>query len=258
MVATTFSYRGRTFVMAGAATDDVIYREIDRKQTFYEVGLLEYADHLLSKRSGLVIDAGANIGNHSTFLGSFGSTHVIAIEPNPAVLPALRANLERNLSAYTLIEKGLGARAGRAHVVESADHPSNYGMAELEPGEGDIELVTLDSIVADWRAESESGDPVTLIKIDVEGMELAVLEGAVETITRDRPHLLIEAATPNHARLLSDRLSPLGYASVGYFAATPVHHFSPSPSLPSRAAALSFKARGVALRKLNALRRLIG
>lgn len=242
--------------MSGAADDDMIYREIVRKQTFYEVSLLEYAASLISERNGLVLDVGANIGNHSVYLGTFATDHLISVEPNPIVLPALRANLKANAVDATLIEKGLGAEAGRASVVENTEYPDNYGMAALATGNGTIEIVTLDSVVADWRSQTTSDAPVTLIKIDVEGMELDVLRGATETLTRDRPDLLIEAATRTHVDALTAHLAPLGYASVGHFAATPVHHFSPSPSRKAASRARWHKIKGDTKRKLRSLRRL--
>ncbi len=251
----TFSYHGRTISLSGAADDDMIYREIVRKGTFYEVSLLEYAASLISGRDGLVLDVGANIGNHSVYLGTFATDHLISVEPNPVVLPALRANLAANGVDATLVEKGLGAEAGRASVVENAQYPDNYGMAELATGSGTIEIVTLDSVVADWR-EANTDVPATLIKIDVEGMEMEVLRGATETLARDRPDLLIEAATHTHVDALTAHLAPLGYASVGHFAATPVHHFSPSPSRAAAARARWFKIKGDTKRKLRSLRRL--
>ena len=53
---------------------------------------------------------------------------------------------------------------------------------------------------------------MSLIKIDVEGAEAQVLEGAQELIERDKPHLLLEANSADHLDLLVSWLGPRGYS----------------------------------------------
>lgn len=61
-------------------------------------------------------------------------------------------------------------------------------------------------------------DDIGLDKIDVEGHELAVLRGAVDTLRRNRPAVVVEAEErhhPNAVAAIAELLTGLGYA--GYF-----------------------------------------
>ena len=55
--------------------------------------------------------------------------------------------------------------------------------------EGEIRLEKLDTFIS-------AGMSVGIVKIDVEGGEMAVLRGATETLSTHKPHLFIEAAEP--------------------------------------------------------------
>ena len=66
-----FTHRKRAFDIVGSRDDDHIYQAIRRSGRFYEVVLLEYIARFVRAPSGVVIDVGANIGNHSVFFRSF-------------------------------------------------------------------------------------------------------------------------------------------------------------------------------------------
>jgi len=126
--------------------------------------------------SGTVIDVGAFIGDHTIHYLRH-SPSVFAFEPNPAAFACLSHNIEEhnNVRAFRV---ALGSRKGTAALVENA----NAGMAALVPGKG-VPVVTLDLF---------GFKDVTFLKIDAEGYECDVLEGARETIARCRPVMLIE------------------------------------------------------------------
>lgn len=235
-----FEYRSRKFDISGYSDDDYIYRQIRHTGGFYETDLLEYIASIrpFIFRNGLeniVVDIGANIGNHSVFLGAFVADHLIAIEPNPDVLPCLRRNLTQNLSGYTLLECAVGETEGLGTVCVPEHMSGNIGAAKVQAGSaGSIRISTLDSILSAWKGKAAASPCVALIKIDVEGMELQVLKGSEKTLRQHKPHIFAEAAGRDELAAISAYLMPLGYTRMpGHWAATPVYHFAPrlSPAL---------------------------
>lgn len=171
------------------------------------------------KSEDLVLDVGANIGNHTLFLAASGF-RVCAFEPNVALASAIEKSLELNgwgdrVSVYA---SGLGRSAGMAHFSKTIS--SNLGAMSLESGEGDIQLLALD--------ELNFPQPPALMKIDVEGMELDVLQGAVNLIKNARPLIYIECLDQQHFREIFNWLSGAGYVYWDTFNASPTHLFYPS------------------------------
>lgn len=219
------AHRGRSFRLEGIADDDHLVKLITKSGKFYEIDLLGYIEAIQDVLPpGVLVDVGANIGNHTVFLAEFVRSPVVAFEPNPDVLCLLERNLEASGSNVEVVAKGLGATAGSGTAVISDQ--ANRGNAHLDTSGGDLEITTMDTQLRDQQ--------VALIKVDVEGMELQVLQGAVETLKRCQPHLFLEAATREHFRELRDFLAPLGYRPIVRWAYTPVWHFAPNPSLGLR------------------------
>ena len=216
-----FTYKhprlGPTKVDIAWPVEDHIAKMIVVHRTFYENQLLRYIDGLDLPR-GTAIDVGANIGNHAVYFGLFLASHVVVIEPNLDLWLTLMRNLKTNnvpFSAY-----GVGAGATDGHMTFQPPPPMNLGMGKLLYGRGGVAIRAIDGIV-------EIPRPVTIIKVDVEGMEVDVLRGAIGLIQADRPHLFLEAQTPEAFELIRAFLSPLGYRPMGFQCTTPVWHFSP-------------------------------
>jgi FkbM family methyltransferase len=146
----------------------------------------------------IVIEAGANLGSHTVPLArKIGPTGaLIAFEPQRFVFQILCANVALNELTNVHAQNAAVGEASGVLEVPATDYAAanNFGGVSLDgvssaklkagaPGEK-VPVVTLDSL----------GLPrVRLIKIDVEGMERAVLAGARETIARCRPSLYFEA-----------------------------------------------------------------
>jgi len=125
-----------------------------------------------------VIDCGAWIGQWS--LMHRHAEHVEAFEPNPDILPLLEHNIQ-SCPQIHLHRTALSNQPGRTALR----YESHTGTCHMWP-EGhaqDIEVRTLDSY---------QFSDVDIIKIDVEGMEVPLLQGAEQTIRRNRPWILIE------------------------------------------------------------------
>jgi FkbM family methyltransferase len=162
------------------------------------------------------VDVGANVG-YFTLLGSrtVGPTgHVYAFEPVPATRSDLATNLRLNdATNVTVFEHALSNSPGQATFsVGPVDHRGTSSLRSLTNSTEQITVATarLDDLL------SVQGK-VSLIKIDVEGAELLVLEGMTTCLGRDRPDLIIEVTDPylkalgHSATQLSTMLADLGY-----------------------------------------------
>jgi FkbM family methyltransferase len=150
-----------------------------------ELTLLMQSIVPLLPAGGVCLDIGANVGNHALcFAEHF--VEVLAFEPNPRTFALLQINasLRDNVRCFAF---GLSHTDARAMLHVPAD---NLGMASLQAGAPGAtvacELRRLDGM-ADLR-----GRRVALMKLDVEGHELAVLQGAREVLMRDRPLVVFE------------------------------------------------------------------
>jgi FkbM family methyltransferase len=143
---------------------------------------------------GFVLDVGAHLG-YFTLLAARRGADVIAFEPNPRTLAHLRANIAANDAAarVTVVPKALAAAAGRRpfHLSLAGDTSSLHEQDETVAAV-DVEVTTADAVVGP-RA-------VDVIKLDVEGSEVAALTGARNTISEHRPLLQLEVEAERLAR----------------------------------------------------------
>ncbi len=224
-------YHDKIFRFFGKLDEHLILREMRRTHCFYELDLLESMTRLNLNQTGVSIDVGANIGNHSVFLGSYVSDYVLAVEPNPTICPLLRENLKTNLENFYIVECALGRDHSKGTIIMDQGAHVNHGMARIEVGGGDIPIHTLDDVVKRWRTNTGRTEAINLIKVDVEGMELDVLKGAREVIMQYRPELFIETATPLHFKQITAYLKTLNYRPLRKYASTPVFHYSYKPNI---------------------------
>lgn len=146
-------------------------------------------------------DIGSNVGNHAIFALKFlHAAQVIVFEPNPIAISILLANLGLNglLDRCDTRHLGIGL-SDRSEGGKSIHARSrNLGAATIsdteEPGTGSISLRRGDEVLA-----SVSPD---FIKIDVEGMEMAVLNGLSDLLNRCKPTLFVEVDNVNRAEFL--------------------------------------------------------
>lgn len=158
----------------------------------YEIDELELFTQWLSSLSGenifdgLVVDVGANIGNHSLYFSDF-FTEVLAFEPHPVTFKLLSINAEL-ASNVKCLNFGLSSSEGSAALVIDGRNMSGARVEKNGHGAStSIQLKTLDSALS-----AADGRPVRLIKIDVEGHESEVLVGAEATIRNHQPIILFE------------------------------------------------------------------
>ena len=161
----------------------------------YEWGVKKFVyKHI--KDYDVFLDIGANIGTYSILFSGKGLSG-FAFEPIKSNFEALKKNLElNNLSEKVrLFPIGLGSHEYRANFTFD---PVNTGASHLTDDHIDAEIIenpefedtdikTLDSLIETMNIGTEKR---IIIKIDVEGMELEVLEGAA-TFLKKYPNILI-------------------------------------------------------------------
>lgn len=162
----------------------------------------------------LAVDIGANKGVYLySMCQNFKS--VIGFEPGPALYGYLRRAAPKNAQIFGC---ALSSQTGTAVLAM----PKGFNeLATLERQSFDEidDTETVERFEVETRAlDSFKLDGVSLIKIDVEGHEMQVLEGARSTIQRCKPALLIEVEDRHHAGgvdSVDGYLQQLGYQ--GYF-----------------------------------------
>ena len=156
---------------------------------FFDRELLEsLADELLNLNTQLhttmLIDIGANIGNHSVYLSRYFN-RVVAFEPHPRTYKLLEANaiLSSNIECRNL---ALGSSRSTLNITTN---PYNMGRNKISSSNNNsnaIEVHTLDEFFEYFK------DPIGLIKIDVEGYEVEVLKGSKKVLKLLSPPIVLE------------------------------------------------------------------
>lgn len=165
----------------------------------YAPALVELILARLPARGGTVFDVGAHVGlvgiEVAARRGAAGVT-VHAFEPNPVNAASLRRNLERNPGLDLMLnEVAVGERDGEARIGWAAVGTDLAGSRIVSPEQASglagaevrgVRMITLDGYVAARRIER-----VDVVKLDVEGHELAVLDGASRLLAGQRVGCLV-------------------------------------------------------------------
>lgn len=171
---------------------------------------------LFIKPGSTAIDIGAHIGTHTITMSKCAGPdgYVVAFEPHRKIFRELCLNLSLNecTNVYP-VRCAIGNKRGIVNIV----HANSYnegGAFAIYDQDGNSLLLPLDSF--DFIN-------ISFIKIDVENMEGDVLEGAIHTIKRNRPVILIEIQgngeranflhedTQKKTRYVIEKLQQLGY-----------------------------------------------
>lgn len=165
----------------------------NRRGVFYEGKELNSLKKIFPE-GGTFLDIGANIGNHSMFAAMFlKAGRVVPIEPNPLAYNLLIQNVlvNRLEGVVDLSRLGVGLSDKEAGGFAMEKRDRNLGSARMLSGEGSLQVFRGDTLFADEYPD--------LIKIDVEGMEMAVLAGLEGVLSKHRPAMLVEVDNENEA-----------------------------------------------------------
>lgn len=191
---------GVDFEFAVANPGDIIQKHFIKGELYEKEELTIIKNH--ADGCDIFYDIGSNVGNHAIFMAKIlKARRVYAFEANKRASDLLRANVElnkvENIVDLTHTEQGIGRDFANLRVFNP--QPNNLGAARLKKVGEDFEsqdgyfasvnVVPIDSLNLEYGPD--------FVKIDVEGMELAVLEGMKSTIARSRPKMFIEVNNSN-------------------------------------------------------------
>jgi FkbM family methyltransferase len=169
---------------------DIIIKEMMSGRVF-EPEIVEVAKQYITEGS-TVLDVGANFGQmtllFSEFVGERG--RVFSFEADDFVFEVLKKNIAANdRSNITPICKAVYNACGRTmfYPVPDFQRFGSYGSYGLDPNAKDgrtVETITIDSL--------NIQDPISFMKVDVQGSDLFVLQGSVETIIRHQMPIIFE------------------------------------------------------------------
>lgn len=168
---------------------DCAHRQIARLG-FYELALTR-AIVRLGHRGGLLVDVGANIGYFTCLWAALGpENRALAFEPSPRNLPGLKANVARAgfQSRISIHDCALGRVSGRVAFDLGPDDQSGWGGLAPAPSPGAIhvQVKLLDDVLP-------PGTRVSVLKIDAEGADTWVLQGAARLLRDKRvAHVFFE------------------------------------------------------------------
>lgn len=207
-------YGGREFHNDYVFPAEIAALRAHKTGKFQEEVILEWVKARNLK--GTYIDCGAHIGNHTLFFAVFcPSTEVIAIEGEPTIYGLLEKNIKRNLSVTEQEKVGmfnLAAWSKTNEKVQFAQIPrNNAGHSHIintggRTGEAPATLaktIALDEITL--------ADKLVVLKIDVEDTEEEVIAGAMKTIGKHKPIIIIERHNQAQLKATMDQLKPFSY-----------------------------------------------
>ena len=140
---------------------------------------------VLPEPGDIMIDGGVSdmVGAQNTFAEAVGPGGMVyGFEPIPSMYESAKESLSRHKN-YRLFCQGLGAKKEKLHFEYARDssRASTAGANTIE-----CEMTSIDSFV-----EEQGLEHLDCVKLDIEGSEPAALEGAVKTIEKFKPKLII-------------------------------------------------------------------
>lgn len=189
------------------AEHDMIVAHIRKGKGWFEPVTTEWMFERADQRG--YVDVGASTGWFAVPMAMRGIP-TLAFEPLPNSYQRLLDNAALNPPAaenLLTINKAVSSSTGMAVLEFNPRLPLTSG-ASLEPNVGGNKDRT--QVLKTSLDDADIGD-VSLLKVDVEGHERAVLAGADKLIARCRPYMVLEANTLGHAEILYEWLRDHDY-----------------------------------------------
>jgi FkbM family methyltransferase len=212
-VRVPISGRSTSLLITGAGTCHLSFQLFWRGINYYEPFTRTVIETLTASRE-LFVDVGANIGFFALVAAKLNPRlRVVAFEPNPKMFAMLSEHKRLNeLSNLTAEPLAVSNRDGKARLfINKSDMSASLVpdfQKDFNPAVCDIPvgIVTLDSYLQRSGVSSSF-----VLKVDVEGHDKELLEGAACSIARFKPDIIIEVLE-DFDRSALDRLRSYGYS----------------------------------------------
>lgn len=222
MLVLTEAKQGNFIVFQNDAFHTILTTKKDYEPHFYNV-----AKNVV-KQGDICIDCGANMGYHTVTLAKLvgPNGNVLAFEPLRIIYQQLNGNIFinglRNVTCFNLA-LGNDNKIVQMDPLDLDSSSVNIGGTKIGGGGENVEMVKLDQIVTNG---------VSFVKIDVQGSEVSLLEGADKLIKNSRPVIFIEVE--NHylncfgqtSEILLNKLLSLDYILVRIMNEYPCDHIA--------------------------------
>lgn len=173
----------------------------------------------LAKNARLILDIGANFGYYSLIASKVNpNAEIIAFEPFPDAMEALKRNIRRN--GFTHIKAEPSGLSDHEDEVElfyrlNPDFPGKLQLAgdNTLAGGGDErnQSVVIKTFRLDDYMDRNKPGKIDLIKIDTETLEYRIFSGGIKTLERDRPVILTEVIPGHHELEIQEMFTKLDY-----------------------------------------------
>lgn len=196
MITKIVKYRGQTQFLYSIIPSHLEHApmKVTYNGGIWEKKLYDIYKKLLNK-DDIAIDIGAYIGTHTLPMSHF-CKHVYAFEANPDIFKFLKINKEQNeIENITLFNTLLSDSNKELTFYKRTDGTSRVSNKVVKGLSLFLQADSLDKIL-------NTDEKIKLLKIDVEGHEFNVLQGAKEIIKKSRPIIMIEVFKQSRNKLV--------------------------------------------------------
>jgi FkbM family methyltransferase len=146
---------------------------------------------------GIFVDVGANIG-YDSLLAAKLADKIVSIEANPVTFDRLAKNMEQNaVNNVRMVNKAVSDKVGSLAIYDP-QQGNNHGAATTIEARGGAKIATVESAPLDEILTPDELTRISLIKIDVEGGEIPIVQSILDRIHLypEKFSIIVEAA-PN-------------------------------------------------------------
>ena len=208
---------GKEFsIESGPRDDHYLDLEKDGLRTWEHEALSIWAREV--RKAEIAVDIGAYLGIYSIVAAKLGCPRVLALEPNSSNFVQLQNNLLLNNLGNSVVSHrvAVGAESKKVSMITPGGRPHSSGsqISDSPTGrelgsweiESVVDMITLDALLVNETAR------ISVIKIDAEGYELFILQGAIRTLISHAPSILIELLNKEKKSKADDFLKDFGYS----------------------------------------------